>query len=271
MPFLERIDLRDPSDGQRKGFPFSVPAIASRIGQDVRFEAAVTFLVGENGSGKSTFLEGIACAVALPGIGSDNPDTDPTLVHGRTLAESMRLRWKLRHPHRGYFFRAEDFFGFTKRMDRMKLELLAEAEEMRNDRARSEFARNLGAGVLAGQAREIGTRYGASGLDARSHGEQFLDLFSARCRPGGIYLLDEPEAPLSPARQLTFLSMLKAMTEEGSQFIVATHSPMLLALKDASILSFDGGEIRPASYDTLEHVQIMRSFLDDPDAYLRHL
>lgn len=268
---LTKVQLAHPGDEQPNSFPFSVPSIASRIGRDVQFEAPVTFLVGENGSGKSTFLEGLACAVGLPGIGSDNPDTDPTLVHGRTLASSMRLRWRLRHPHRGYFFRAEDFFGFTKRMDRLKSELLAEAEEMRNDRARSEFARNLGAGVMTGQAGAIDARYGASGLDSRSHGEQFLELFAARCRPGGIYLLDEPEAPLSPARQLTFLSMVKAMADEGSQFVVATHSPMLLALPDASILSFDGGEIRPAAYETLEHVQIMRSFLDDPDAYLRHL
>ena len=129
----------------------------------------------------------------------------------------------------------------------------------------------LGAGVLRGQARAIEARYGESGLDARSHGEQFLDLFSARCRPGGIYILDEPEAPLSPARQLTFLSMMKTMAADGSQFIIATHSPILLALPDAAILSFDRGEIRAASYETLEHVQIMRSFLDDPEAYLRHL
>ncbi len=271
MSFLEHVDLLDPGPERRVSFPFAVPAIAANIGERVSFSAPVTFLVGENGSGKSTFLEGIACAVGLPGIGSENPDSDPTLVHGRVLAESMKLRWRLRHPRRGYFFRAEDFFGFTKRMDRLKSELMAEAEEMRNDRARSEHARNLGAGALAGQARAIEARYGASGLDAGSHGEQFLDLFSARCRPGGIYLLDEPEAPLSPARQLTFLSMLRTMAEDDSQFIVATHSPMLLALPGASILSFDGGKITTASYETLEHVQIMRSFLDDPDAYLRHL
>lgn len=268
---LERVELLVPDDEAREQFPFSVPSIASQFGDEIRFDAPVTFLVGENGSGKSTLLEGIACAVSLPGIGSDNPDADPTLVHGRALATAMKLRWRLRHPHRGYFFRAEDFFGFTKRMDRLKAELLEDAEVLRNDLDRSEFARNLGAGVVAGQARAIERQYGASGMDARSHGEQFLDLFAARCRPGGIYLLDEPEAPLSPARQLTFLSMLKAMTEEGSQFIIATHSPMLLALPGSSILRFDDGVIQTAEYETLEHVQIMRSFLDDPEAYLRHL
>ena len=183
MLFLERVEVLDPGPDLRDRFPFSVPAIAAQTGKAVLFPAPVTFLVGENGSGKSTFLEGIACAVGLPGIGSDNPDADPTLVHGRTLAEWLKLRWRLRHPRKGYFFRAEDFFGFTKRMDQLKAELLAEAAEMRNDLARSEYARNLGAGALSGQARAIEARYGASGLDAASHGEQFLDLFSARCRP----------------------------------------------------------------------------------------
>jgi predicted ATPase len=271
MIHLAGIEIRSALVQAPEGFPFSVPAIGSAINSEIRFDAPVTFLVGENGSGKSTFLEGIACAVGLPGIGSDDPSNDPTLVHGRRLAEAIKPRWRLRHPHRGYFFRAEDFFGFTKRMDRLKAELLAEAEAMRNDRARSEFARNLGAGALAGEARAIDVRYGASGLDAASHGEQFLDLFSARCRPGGIYLMDEPEAPLSPARQLTFLSMLKAMVEQDAQFIVATHSPMLLALPGAAILSFDGGTIKPAAFETLEHVQIVRSFLADPESYLRHL
>ncbi len=271
MSFLERVELLDPGEGRRERFPFTVPAIATHIGDAVAFPSPVTFLVGENGSGKSTFLEGIACAVSLPGIGSDNPDTDPTLEHGRTLADAMKLRWRLRHPRRGYYFRAEDFFGFTKRMDSLKTDLLSEAEAMRKDLARSRYARELGAGVLAGQASAIDARYGASGLDARSHGEQFLELFSVRCQPRGIYLLDEPEAPLSPARQLTFLSMLMALSQDGSQFIVATHSPILLALPGATILSFDGGEIRPATYELLEHVQIMRSFLEDPEAYLRHL
>jgi predicted ATPase len=271
LTLLEGIEIRSSLVRDPAGFPFTVPAIRLSVDRFVALDAPVTFLVGENGSGKSTFLEGIACAISLPGIGTDDPSNDSTLVHGRALAEAIRLRWRLRHPHRGYFFRAEDFFGFTKRMDRLKAELLAEADEMRKDLARSEYARNLGAGALAGEARAIDVKYGASGLDAASHGEQFLDLFSARCRPGGIYLMDEPEAPLSPARQLTFLSMLRVMADQDAQFIIATHSPMLLALPGAAILSFDGGAIEPATFETLEHVQIVRSFLDDPESYLRHL
>ena len=271
MPLLDAITFHDPGPEKRDLFPFGVPAIRASLDLPVQFEAPVTFFVGENGSGKSTVLEGIACAVALPGIGADDPSTDPTLVFGQQLAEIAKLRWRLRHPHRGYFLRAEDFFGFARRMDRLKAELRADARAMREEKARSDYARGLGAGVLDGQARAIEARYGEAGLDAASHGEQFLDLFSKRCWPGGLYLLDEPEAPLSPSRQLTFLSMLKTRADEGAQFIIATHSPILMALPGAKILSFDHRAIRPVAYESLEHVQIMRSFLDDPDAYLRHL
>ena len=270
MSFLEHVDLLDPGAERRETFPFAVPSIAAHIGKRVSFSAPVTFLVGENGSGKSTLLEGIACAVGLPGIGSTEPGDDPTLAHGRILASSIKLRWKLRHPHRGYFIRAEDFFGWTKRMDHLTSELRAGLQAVQDDQSLTDIARTFGSIPFSTQLRAVEASYGKSGLDARSHGEQFLDLFAARCHSPGLYLMDEPEAPLSPGRQLTFLSMLRTMSREGAQFIIATHSPILLALPGAQILSFDGGEIHPAAYDTLEHVQIMRTFLEDPEAYLRH-
>ena len=113
-------------------------------------------------------------------------------------------------------------------------------------------------------------RYG-DGLDARSHGESFLALFQSRFVPGGLYLLDEPEAPLSPLRQMALLSAIKEMVEQESQFIIATHSPLLMAYPGAEILSFDQQPIAPVSYQSLEHVNLMRDFLNDPDAFLRHL
>lgn len=271
MIHLAGFEIQSSLASDAEAFPFAVPAIHATLDRVLSFETPVTFLVGENGSGKSTLLEGIACAIVLPGIGADDPSSDPTLAHGRTLAEAIKLRWQLRHPHRGYFFRAEDFFGFTKRMDRLKAELRAGLQDVLDDVSLSDRARLYGSVAFKSELNAIRVRYGESGLDVRSHGEQFLDLFGNRCRPAGIYLMDEPEAPLSPARQLTFLSMLMAMTEEDSQFIIATHSPMLLALPGATILSFDGGEIREAAFDTLEHVQIVRTFLEDPDSYLRHL
>jgi predicted ATPase len=109
------------------------------------------------------------------------------------------------------------------------------------------------------------------GLDAQSHGESYFKLFRSRFRPNGLYLMDEPEAPLSPTRQLTLIAMLKPMLEQDAQFIIATHSPILLAYPNATIYNFDNGRIEQADYDTLEHVAVTRGFLENPDAYLRHL
>ena len=121
-----------------------------------------------------------------------------------------------------------------------------------------------------GQLADMQRRYG-DGLDSRSHGESFLTLFQSRFVPDGLYLLDEPEAALSPMRQLTFIAALKQMVLENSQFIIATHSPILLAFPDAQILQFANGAIREVKYKELEHVQLTKDFLNNPDPFLRHL
>jgi predicted ATPase len=109
------------------------------------------------------------------------------------------------------------------------------------------------------------------GLDARSHGEGFLSLFQERFSGPGLYLLDEPEAPLSPNRQLSLLALLKSMVDQGGQFLIATHSPILMAFPGAQIYSFDGGRIHPERYETLEHVVTTRSFLENPALYIKYL
>jgi predicted ATPase len=121
--------------------------------------------------------------------------------------------------------------------------------------------------------REIGAlrkSYG-EGLDARSHGESFLKLFQERFVGEGLYLLDEPEAPLSPNRQLALLALIKSMVDHGGQFLIATHSPILMAYPGAQILNFDGGRLHEEKFETLEHVITMKNFLDHPEIYLRHL
>jgi predicted ATPase len=117
---------------------------------------------------------------------------------------------------------------------------------------------------------EIQRRYGA-GLDHASHGEAFLKLFQSRFVPDGLYLLDEPEAPLSPLRQLALISAMRAMLEQNAQFIIATHSPILMAFPQAVILDFDSGRIQPTRYQDLEHVRLTRDFLANPEAFLRRL
>jgi predicted ATPase len=140
-------------------------------------------------------------------------------------------------------------------------EAYADRPELARTLARSTFLKELGA---------LRERYG-EGLDAQSHGESFLRFFQERLVPGGTYFLDEPEAPLSPARQLAFLALLKQIVAEDCQVILATHSPILLAYPGAAIWSFDQSPIRQVAYGDLEHVTLTRDFLNDPEAYLRHL
>ena len=199
----------------------------------------VTLLVGENGSGKSTVLEALAAATRLPTVGSRSADRDPTLAPQRRLGSAMRLAWKSR-THRGFFLRAEDFFGFAKRMAQLRSEFQKELVEVdERFRDHSKLARMLARGPAAGSIAAIERKYGAD-LDANSHGESFLKLFRERFVPGGLYLLDEPEAALSPQSQLGFMAMMRDMVDQDSQFLIATHSPILMAIPGASIYDFDG-------------------------------
>ncbi len=256
------------SASQQDGYPFSVPAVRST--RELRFGTSVTFLVGENGSGKSTLLEALAVKCRMPAVGSEDIADDDTLRHARTLAKAMKLAWTHR-ALRGFFLRAEDFFGFTKRlaMERAQFkQRLAEIEDEYRDR--SDHAKTLAMGPIRGSLTAMQRSYGQD-LDANSHGESFLKLFQARFAPDGLYLLDEPEAPLSPTSQLALLAMMQEMVAQGGQFIVATHSPILLAYPGATIISFDSQPPSIVPYQETEHFRVTRDFLLAPERYLRHL
>ncbi len=251
--------------------PFQVPVIQGLLGKALAFPAPVTIFVGENGSGKSTLLEGIACAADAIAIGSNDLRNDLTLEAGQALAAAMTLTWATRKRRTGFFLRAEDFFGYAVRIDRLKAELKAEIAAIEADETLSSLGRGLALMPLQRELYDLNFLYG-EGLDARSHGEECLELFRSRLRPEGLYLLDEPEAPLSPTRQLTLLSMLRMMVEEqGAQIIMATHSPIMMAYPGATIYSFEGQGVETVEYDQVEHISVMRSFLRDPDSFLRHL
>lgn len=255
---------------QRAGFPFSVPAIQALAGSTLSFDAPVTIFVGENGSGKSTLLEAIAVGAHSITIGSYSMDDDPTLRHAQQLRAELKLTWN-KITHRGFYMRAEDFFGYAKEIDASRRELEQEVEALRLDPNLSEEARRLAILPYYGQAKALRASYG-EGLDSRSHGEAFLTLFQRRVVPDGLYLLDEPEAPLSPRRQLSLLAiMLDAVRVDHAQFIIATHSPILMAFPGAAIFSFDEGKVRRMTYDELDHVIITRDFLANPESFLRHL
>lgn len=249
-------------------FPFTLEIVRSI--QELQFTSPVTFFVGENGTGKSTVLEAIACAVGSVTVGSESVKTDQTLADMRRLADYFRLAWTKR-THRGFFLRAEDFFGYAKSMRQTQEELRRDLAAVDDEYAgRSQLAIDLARSPYQHEIGAISRRYGAS-IDQRSHGESFLALFQARFVPDGLYLLDEPEAALSPARQLTFISALKQMVAENSQFIIATHSPIILAFPEADIFQFEAGTIQRVKYEDLQHVRLTRDFLDNPNSFLRHL
>lgn len=268
MIHLKSITIRK-AEKENRSFPFTVPIVQKL--EEIQFTAPVTFFVGENGSGKSTLLEAIACAVGSTTVGSESVKTDKSLVEIRKLAAQLRLSWGKR-THKGFFLRAEDFFGYAKNLTKMRQELEDDIQSVDETYdGRSKLAVELAKTPYRNELHALKSRYGENGLDSYSHGESFLALFQSRFVPGGLYLLDEPEAPLSPIRQLAFLSALKRMVTEDSQFIIVTHSPILMAFQPAVILSFDNAQIQQVQYDDLEHVKLTRAFLNDPDAYLNHL
>jgi len=266
MIHLRQIEIRD--FGNRDIFPFKIPIIQNW--EPLEFSSPVTFLVGENGCGKSTLLEAIACSVGSITIGSESVKTDPTLKQIRVLAKWMKLTWHQR-TQRGFFLRAEDFFGYVKQVAQTRADLEQDLERVDRENAhRSKFAQGQTRMAFARELSDIQNRYG-EGLDTKSHGESYLELFQGRFVPGGLYLLDEPEAALSPLRQLGFLSLLKEVVAQDAQLIIATHSPILMAYPGAEILSFVGGSLQKVRWEDLEHVTLTRDILNNPEQYLRYL
>jgi predicted ATPase len=242
-------------------FPFNLPLIQKSKSLDLNAKAV--FFVGDNGSGKSTLLEGLAAALGFPSLGSQDLSRDPSLAHARLLAGSLRLS-RARIPKNGFFFRAEDYFGYVKRLA-FEMEALKETEEDFGARLKG-YGRRLAMGSARGQRAALENRYGGD-PDARSHGEGFLHMIQARLRPGGLYLMDEPEAPLSPLRQLALLGILKEMLLKDCQFIIATHSPILTALPGARILDFNSVPPSPISWEEAGQVRLLKAFLNNPASY----
>jgi len=202
----------------------------------------VTFFVGENGSGKSTLLEGIAGAFGLNPEGGTKHVRFATRPSHSSLFRDLKLTKTRPAPTDSYFLRAETFYN------------LASVIERPEDRR----AYDLEA-------------FGGQSLHERSHGEAFLALVLHRLRGNGFYCFDEPEAALSPMRQLALLAAIKQLVSKGSQFIIATHSPLLLAYPEATIYLFGDGEPHQLAYLETEHYQVTRAFLENPERMLREL
>jgi len=232
--FLERVTLREERR-QRGVHPFDIPLFARPF--EWTLTTPITFMVGENGSGKSSLLEGVAAAVGFNPGGGNRDHRFGSESERSPLGDAFALSWRQLITN-GFFLRAETFFNFASYLEE----------------AGSSFA-----------------AYGGIPLHAMSHGESFLALFQHRFR-SGLFLLDEPEAALSPQRQLAFLSILHELSRAGTaQFIIATHSPILLAFPGATVLSLDGGKLSPVDYAETEHFRVTRDFLNAPERFFRHL
>jgi predicted ATPase len=248
-----------PTEG---AFPWSVPAV--RAFERLELSPGVTFFVGENGSGKSTLLEAIALAAEIPGLAPTPPEADVTLAKQLELARYLRLAWTAR-SRRGLYLRAESYYLALHAQARNEARVLRERVQAENPAWMPDRVPLPGEAV---HVDELSAEPYFAAMDARSHGESFLGTLERKVSGPGLYLLDEPESPLSPKRQITLLKHLRAAVRGGSQIVIATHSPILLALPGAKIVSFDTVPPSVVAYDDLEHVRVVRDFLRDPAAAL---
>ncbi|MCL2671002.1 MAG: AAA family ATPase [Clostridiales bacterium] len=267
MIYLRQIQVPNDPEG---AWPHSIPALRGCAGLD--FDRPVTLLCGENGSGKSTLLECLAVKLAAPAVGRIDAARDETLRTLRPYAQGLRTVFA-RKPRTTLFLRSEDFFNFIQTMQAERREMQRELARVEAEyRGRGAFAQNQARAAFAGTIVDMERRYGQDLLEQASHGESFLRLFGERLVPGGLYLLDEPEAPLSPLRQMSLLSLIRQMVDEADcQFIIATHSPILLAYPDAALYSFDESPLALTSYGELESINLLRDFMENPERYLRNL
>jgi predicted ATPase len=237
--YVSRVALlRDRVDDFAR-YPFLLPAI--RTLDTIELHPRMTIFVGENGSGKSTLLEAIAVSLGFNAEGGSRNFRFGTRASHSELHDFLRVSRGFRRPKDGFFLRAESFFNVA-----------TEIEE-----------RDKGLG-----GPPIIDSYGGRSLHEQSHGESFLALLTERFGGKGIYLLDEPEAALSPQRQLAVLSRIHDLILDDSQFIMATHSPILMAYPDALIYQCDADGMRPIAYEDTEHYQVMRGFLMHPQRML---
>lgn len=231
-PYLREVMLAPEAQPDSQRYPFTIPAVRNM--SVIAPHADVTFFVGENGAGKSTVLEAIAVAMGLPAEGGTR-NVSRKQQEVSPLADNLKLIKSFRQPRSSYFLRAESLFNVFTYLD------------------------SLPAG-----------RQPKPSLHLRSHGEAFMDVM-LDFGPGGFYLLDEPEAALSPTRQLAALSAIHQLVQQDCQFIIATHSPILLSYPHAKILAFDDEGISEVSFEDTEHYAVTRDFLNHYERRLAQL
>jgi predicted ATPase len=237
-PYLRRVWLDSSRIADCEAYPFCLP-LFSKGDFDLDFDRAVTIIVGENGTGKSTLLEGIATLAGYDeaggGKGYRPVDHSRALeAMGGSLSQALRASW-LPKITNGWFFRAESFFSVARYLDEAALDVEARGPDFLS----------------------------------HSHGEGFLRFFDERCRRQGIFIFDEPESALSPSRQVEFLKLLRRMDESGiCQVIMATHAPILMAYPNAQLLRLTKYGLEPVTLEQTEHFRLIREFCADPAAFV---
>ena len=229
--YIRSVELKREMIPTFQSYPFSIPAIKELF--QLPFHPKVTFLVGENGSGKSTLLEAVAVAYGFNPEGGTRNFNFATKETHSALNAYIRLVKGTRRPGDGFFFRAESFYNVASNVDELNWE---------------------------GEKSDFINLYGGTSLHAQSHGESFFSLFINRFRGKGVYILDEPEAALSPMRQMSMLTRIHELVRQDSQFIIATHSPILMAYPDSDIYIIEEG-FKKVSFEDTEHYQVTRNFL----------
>ena len=233
--FVRGIALKRENVPSFDHYPFDVPVV--RALDELEFTSQVTFLIGENGSGKSTLIEAIAVACGFNAEGGSKAFNFETLRSTSPLHEFLQVTRGHKWPSDGYFLRAESFFNVATEIDQ----------------------------------RDLAAWYGGTSLHAMSHGESFFTLLNERLRGGGLYIFDEPEAALSPTRQMAMLTRMHELVLDASQLIIATHSPILMAYPGAQILQLEEGQIRPVEYEETEHYRVTQQFFTRRERMLRIL
>ncbi|MBX7114753.1 MAG: AAA family ATPase [Myxococcaceae bacterium] len=241
--FLRYVELRSEDVSDFTKYPFSLAPI--RQLEQLFFHPKVTFFVGENGSGKSTLIEAIAVAAGFNAEGGSRNFNFATRRSESELHKYVRLVRGTRRPKTGYFLRAESFFNVATEIENLD----------------SEAA--FGPPVI--------DSYGGRSLHEKSHGESFIALVTERFGSSGLYILDEPEAALSPQRQLALLKLIHERVSEKCQFVIATHSPLILAYPDAGIYHLSETGLEAVKYEETEHYALTRDFLEHRQRYLRRL
>ncbi len=246
-------------------FPFNIAGV--RYARNISLDSKVTIFVGDNGCGKSTLLESIALFLNLPLIGGFIERNDG-FEAAQILQPFVEINWK-REMRKGFFFRAEDFSDFINSVENDKRKIsnnLSELKGVVDDSIIKQMSESMNYALY-----NMRKNYGDN-MQAYSHGEAYLKIMDTRIGDKGIYLLDEPEAALSPIKQLSLIFMIMEILKKGSsQFIISTHSPMLMGIPEALIYEIKEDGMQAVQYTETDHYRITKTFLNDPDFYLRHL